>query len=265
MRSARGGLQTEEFAAARGVGRGDRRARAVCWASGWRRARSRSPPPTAGADLVKLAQDEAVDLLLIDGRRPLLGGGVPRGDVGAVLEKAPCDVAVLVARESVRVAPGSTRRSSCRSAAPSTTGRRSSSAAWLSSATGAPLKLLGSAGQTRRTATRAACSATRRCSCSGSSAWRPSRSSPSRGATRSPTRPQGAGLLVVGLSDRWRQEGLGPTRSEIASSAPAPILFVRRGERAGALAPRDDVTRFTWSSPAIGTVAQVPLPPTSTT
>jgi hypothetical protein len=62
-----------------------------------------------------------------------------------------------------------------------------------------------------------------------------------------------AGLLVVGLSDRWRQEGLGPMRSELATAAPAPVLFVRRGERAGALAPREDVTRFTWSSPSIGT------------
>ena len=62
----------------------------------------------------------------------------------------------------------------------------------------------------------------------------------------------GAGLLVVGLSDRWRKEGLGATRSEIARSAPAPVLFVRRGLRPGALAPRGDVTRFTWSSPGHG-------------
>ena len=39
----------------------------------------------------------------------------------------------------------------------------------------------------------------------------------------------GAGLLVVGLSERWREEGLGATRSEIARAAPAPVLFVRRG------------------------------------
>jgi len=63
---------------------------------------------------------------------------------------------------------------------------------------------------------------------------------------------RGAGLLVIGLSERWRQEGLGTTRSEIARAAPAPILFVRRGARTGALAPRDDVTRFSWSSPAMG-------------
>src|SRR6266540_4931918 len=53
----------------------------------------------------------------------------------------------------------------------------------------------------------------------------------------------GAGLLVVGLSERWRAEGLGPTRSRIARAAPAPTLFVRRGTRRGALAPRDDLTR----------------------
>ena len=42
---------------------------------------------------------------------------------------------------------------------------------------------------------------------------------------------------MIGLSERWRQEGLGPTRSEIAKAAPAPMLFVRRGLRPGALAP----------------------------
>jgi hypothetical protein len=63
---------------------------------------------------------------------------------------------------------------------------------------------------------------------------------------------QGAGLLVVGLSDRWRREGLGETRSQVARTAGAPVVFVRRGLRPGALAPRGDVTRFTWSSPGMG-------------
>jgi hypothetical protein len=67
----------------------------------------------------------------------------------------------------------------------------------------------------------------------------------------------GAGLLVIGLSDRWREEGLGPTRSEIAKAAPAPVLFVRRGTRPGALAPREDVTRFSWSAAGMGGRADV--------
>ena len=73
---------------------------------------------------------------------------------------------------------------------------------------------------------------------------------------------EGAGLLVVGLSERWRSEGLGETRSRVARTAAAPVLFVRRGLRPGALAPRGDVTRFTWSSPAMGSGYQPgePLP-----
>src|SRR5205807_9516292 len=40
-----------------------------------------------------------VDLIRLDGHRPLLGAGVPRGDVGEVLREASADVAVLVDRE----------------------------------------------------------------------------------------------------------------------------------------------------------------------
>jgi hypothetical protein len=58
---------------------------------------------------------------------------------------------------------------------------------------------------------------------------------------------EGAGLLVIGLSLRWRDEGLGSVRSTIARQSTAPTLFVRRGSRPGALAPREDLTRFTWS------------------
>jgi hypothetical protein len=54
-----------------------------------------------GQDYVRLASEQEVDLILLDGRRPLLGGGVPRGAVGHVLEKAPCDVAVLVERQEM--------------------------------------------------------------------------------------------------------------------------------------------------------------------
>ena len=43
----------------------------------------------------------------------------------------------------------------------------------------------------------------------------------------------GAGLLVVGLSDRWRQEGLGPTRSELAErrARADPLRPPRRARR----------------------------------
>jgi nucleotide-binding universal stress UspA family protein len=62
-----------------------------------------------------------------------------------------------------------------------------------------------------------------------------------------------AGLVVIGLTDRWRHEGLGRVRSALAASAQVPTLFVRRGLRPGALAPSDSATRFTWTvaAPAV--------------
>jgi hypothetical protein len=53
---------------------------------------------------------------------------------------------------------------------------------------------------------------------------------------------------VVGLSDEWRSKGLGPLRSEMVKSAPAPTLLVRRGMRAGALDAPEDMTQFPWST-----------------
>jgi Kef-type K+ transport system membrane component KefB len=54
-----------------------------------------------GNDLVRLAAEQGGDLILVDGRRPLLGAGVPKGDVATVLEKGVCDVAVLIERERI--------------------------------------------------------------------------------------------------------------------------------------------------------------------
>jgi DNA-binding SARP family transcriptional activator/class 3 adenylate cyclase len=53
--------------------------------------------------------------------------------------------------------------------------------------------------------------------------------------------------VLVGLSPRFREEGLGPARFKLAQEAPAPVTFVRRGSRPGVLAPPDSLTRFTWS------------------
>ena len=58
---------------------------------------------------------------------------------------------------------------------------------------------------------------------------------------------EGAGLLVVGLSERWRSEGLGATRSALVASPPAPLVLVRRGLRPSGIAPAATLTRFTWS------------------
>jgi DNA-binding SARP family transcriptional activator len=58
---------------------------------------------------------------------------------------------------------------------------------------------------------------------------------------------QDAGLLVLGLSERWRTEGLGATRSALVTAPPAPTVLVRRGLRPSGIAPPASLTRFTWS------------------
>ena len=59
-----------------------------------------------------------------------------------------------------------------------------------------------------------------------------------------------AGLVVSGLSGKWREEGLGETRSAIARDAGSPVSV--RAARAATGWPRsgESLTRFTWSLPA---------------
>jgi Kef-type K+ transport system membrane component KefB len=200
-----------------------------------------------GADLAHIAEREPVDLILIEARRRLIGEGVPLGEVATLLERAPCDVAVLIAREGNPVSVGPDNPVLVPFGGAEHDWAALELGSWIASSTGAPLKLLGAAGQTDDGK-----SVTRMLADAGLVAQQ---------ATGILTEPlvveggrdgivaaaSGAGLLVLGLSERWRREGLGPTRSEIAKAAPAPVLFVRRGERPGLFAPRDNVTQFKWS------------------
>ena len=79
------------------------------------------------------------------------------------------------------------------------------------------------------------------------SASSPSRSSSPPGKDGVLEQPHDARLLVIGLSDRWRTEGIGPARAAVAASARVPTLFVRRGLRPGGIAPSETLTRFTWT------------------
>ncbi|MEA2218345.1 MAG: hypothetical protein QOJ35_971 [Solirubrobacteraceae bacterium] len=200
-----------------------------------------------GQDLARLAKNEEVDLLLTDGYRPIVGAAIPLGDVKPVLLEAPCDVGVLVAREGVDIALGPDASIVVPFGGAEHDWSALELAVWLAAGSGATVRLLGAAGQTDE----------------GKSVSRMlgDASLVVQGITGVATEPvvvdggrdgilaaaEGAALLVVGLSDRWRQEGLGATRSEIARSVAAPVVFIRRGTRPGALAPRGDATRFTWS------------------
>jgi hypothetical protein len=58
---------------------------------------------------------------------------------------------------------------------------------------------------------------------------------------------EGARVIVVGLTERWKRTGLGSVRTALATRASAPTVLVRRGTRPGGLAPRGSETRFTWT------------------
>lgn len=56
-----------------------------------------------------------------------------------------------------------------------------------------------------------------------------------------------ARLIVIGLSDRWRTEGIGAARLAVAEQSGAPTLVVRRGLRPSCVAPSETMTRFAWT------------------
>ena len=204
-----------------------------------------------GVDLARLAREEEVDLVLADGRRPLLGEGVPRGEIAVVLHQAPSDVGVLVAKEGETVLPGPGQAVVVPFGNAEHDWAALELGAWMASATGAPLKLLGAAGTTEegpRVERMLGDAGILVQQYAGVVAEQVVAEPGREGVVQAAA---GAGLLVIGLSERWQKEGLGAARSEIARAAPAPILFVRRGTRPGALAPAGDVTRFTWSSPGM--------------
>jgi Kef-type K+ transport system membrane component KefB len=204
-----------------------------------------------GADLARLAQGDEIDLVLMDGRRPLLGDGVPREEVGTVLNSAPCDVAVLVAREGSVVVPGPGAVVTVPFGGAEHDWAALELAAWMCAATGASLELLGPPGQTDEgkdaghMLANAALLVQQFAGVAASSVVaQPGRHGIVAAASH-------ADLLFIGLSERWQKEGLGETRKAIARAAPAPIVFVRRGVRPGALSPAADATRFGWSSPGL--------------
>jgi Kef-type K+ transport system membrane component KefB len=198
-----------------------------------------------GSDYVRMAAEEEVDLILLDGRRPLLGGGVPRGTVGEVLQKAPCDVAVLVEREGVPQIDAD-RPVYVPFGGASHDWAAVELAAWIASVRDAPLRLIGAAAGPTDDAGRRLAQVALVVQQLAEIHVEPLVVDLSHvGVVRATS---DAGLLVIGLSERWREEGLGDLRSAIARKASAPILFVRRGTRAGALSSEEvGVTRFSWS------------------
>jgi DNA-binding SARP family transcriptional activator len=196
-----------------------------------------------GEELARLAAELDVDLLLVDAPEELLTGGVPDEQLAAVLAETPCDVALLVPRDATPEGPvlvpfGGAEHDWA----------AVELAAWLARAKDVPLRLAGAAAvpeHGKRDASRllshGALAVQRVLGISAEPLLTPPGEEGMLEASRD------AGLVVVGVSTRWHQEGLGPARLQLAREAAPPVLLVRRGLRPGGLAPLATLTRFTWS------------------
>jgi DNA-binding SARP family transcriptional activator len=196
-----------------------------------------SPSPTD--DVARLESQHDVDLIVLDvGSNPL------DRDTTDLLGRVSCDVA-LVVDAGGQLRPGPV-------VVPFGAAEHDWAAlelgAWIAGATGEALRLIGAATSDQvngRDASRLLADASLIVQRTAGVAAEPLLASPGRRGVIALA--QGAGLLVVGLPERWREKGLGTIRSEIAGSPPAPTVFVRRGLRPGGLAPNETRTRFTWS------------------
>jgi DNA-binding SARP family transcriptional activator len=202
--------------------------------------------PRPAGDAVRLAADEKVDLLLLDCPVDALTGAAFGPELTAILAEAPCDVGLVVPRGSAALGEGGRPV-----LVPFGGGEHDWGAlelgAWTARAHGLPLRLLGTAGDSGagRDASRllaVASLAVQRLVGVGAESRLAA-----AGSQAILEQAGEVGLVVLGLPERWRQEGLGEVRSAVAARAGVPVLLVRRGVRPSGLAPPESLTRFTWS------------------
>jgi DNA-binding SARP family transcriptional activator len=189
-----------------------------------------------GEDLVRLAVEQDVDLLLVDGPPDL-----DHPALKMVLARAPCDVAVYVGHEEpLREGPVLVLFAG---------GEHDWSAvelgAWLAGVQRAKLRLAAPAKGVERDASRALASASLAVQRVLGIAAEPMLLPPDVGNVLAAASE--AAVVVVGLPEQWHRTGLGPVRSALAAEAQSPVLLVRHGLRPGGLAPRHSLTRFTWT------------------
>jgi hypothetical protein len=200
-----------------------------------------------GSDTARLAGEQNVDLLLLGVPGELVPDGGLDRDLADVLLGAPCDVAVLLAKVGAPT-PGPAAPILVPFGGAEHEWAAAEIGAWIARAVDAPLQLLGTAGDRekgRRDASRLLAAASLAVQQVSGIAPEPVIVQPGpEGVIEAAAQ---AGLVVLGLSDRWRQEGLGAGRLGVARGARPATLLVRGGVRPGGLAPHESMTRYTWS------------------
>jgi DNA-binding SARP family transcriptional activator/nucleotide-binding universal stress UspA family protein len=201
-----------------------------------------------GSDVVRLASEQDVDLLIAHSPSTLLAAGHLDDAFESVLEEAPCDVALLVPRDAADSETATGRPIIVPFGGADHEWSAVEIGAWIASASGATLRLLGSAADPahgKRDASRLLAGVSLVVQRAVGIPTSPLLVAP--GEEELLRAAEEAGLLIIGLSERWRHEGLGSVRLALARSARPPVLLVRRGLRPGGLAPVEGLSRYTWS------------------
>ena len=200
----------------------------------------------AGAEAAVLAAEQAADIVLSEAPQELLRDGSLGEPFSSLLERAPCDVGLLTTGTGAADGPVVTPFGGAEH-----DWSAIELAAWLASALGTTLRLLGTEADPalgRRDASRLLARASLLVQQIVGIVTEPRLIEPGDAAVVEAAAD--ARLLVVGLSDRWHEEGIGVVRAAVAKAAPAPILFVRAGLHRRGLAPSQTMTRFTWTQAA---------------
>jgi DNA-binding SARP family transcriptional activator len=196
-----------------------------------------------GCDAALLATEHDAELLLVPASRELLQDGRLDDELTEILERAPCDVALLAAGASAMTGPVVTPFGGVEH-----DWSAIEVAARIAGSLGTTLRLLGTEADLargRRDASRLLGRASLMVQQVAGIVTEPVLvPAGEEGVVRA---AHDARLLVVGLSDRWRTEGIGPARLSVAAAVHVPTLFVRRGLRPSGIAPQETFTRFTWT------------------
>ena len=194
-------------------------------------------------DIVRLASAFDVELVLMDAPAETEAPQVP-GDVVTVLNGSAADVGLVAGRpvdwslgEGIFIPFGGTEHDWA----------ALELGAWLASVHGVPLRLVGARSvpaHGRRDASRLLANASVAVQRLVDISVQPLLVGASSDALVEAV--GAATLVVVGLSPRWRAEGIGTSRRSLMRAG-VPLVLVHAGPRPSGLAPRDAHTRFSWS------------------